>query len=105
MGVSYVPVARVGEVAEGAMKPVDLGGRQLLLARVDGNYFAFARDCPHEFADLATGALRQSRIMCSNHGYCFDLATGECVLPQNGPRLTTLPVEIRGEEICIKLEW
>ena len=29
MGVSYIPVARVGELAAGAMKEVDLGGRQV----------------------------------------------------------------------------
>jgi nitrite reductase/ring-hydroxylating ferredoxin subunit len=40
-----------------------------------------------------------------NHGYSFDLTTGQCVVPPNGPPLTTLPVEVRGEEICIKLEW
>lgn len=52
MGLSYVPVARVGELLPGKMKPVELGGRQLLLAHADGRYFAFARECPHEFVDL-----------------------------------------------------
>jgi 3-phenylpropionate/trans-cinnamate dioxygenase ferredoxin subunit len=105
MGVNYIPVARAGEIADGKMKPIEIGGRTLLLAHVDGRYFAFSRDCPHEFADLQHGALEKSRIVCNNHGYCFDLASGECVLPQNGPRLTTLPVEVRGEDICIKIEW
>ena len=105
MGVSYIPVARAGEVSEGKMKPIELGGRRLLLAHVDGRYFAFARECPHEAADLETGALEKSQIRCNNHGYCFDLASGECAVPQGGPSLTTLPVEVRGEEICVKLEW
>ena len=52
MGVSYIPVARVGELSPGAMKEVDLGGRQVLLAFVEGKYFAFSRQCPHEEADL-----------------------------------------------------
>jgi hypothetical protein len=34
MGVTYIPVARVGELVVGAMKEVDLGGRQVLLAFV-----------------------------------------------------------------------
>ena len=105
MGVSYVSVARGGELQEGSMKPIEVGGRNLLLAHVDGKYFAFARECPHEAIDLVTGALEKSHIRCSNHGYCFDLATGECTLPQGGPPLTTLPVEVRGDEICVKLEW
>ena len=105
MAASYVPVARVGEILPGKMKPIELGGRQLLLAHTDGRYFAFARECPHEMADLQTGELEKSQVRCMNHGYCFDLTTGACVAPQNGPSLTTLPVDVRGEEICIKLEW
>jgi nitrite reductase/ring-hydroxylating ferredoxin subunit len=105
MGISYIPVARVGEVAAGAMKEVDLGGRQVLVANVEGKYFAFSRQCPHEDADLKTGTLDGTKVRCNNHNYCFDLKTGECVMPQGGPPLTVLPAEERGEEVCIRLEW
>lgn len=105
MGISYIPVARVGELAPGAMKEVDLGGRQVLLALVEGEYFAFARHCPHEQADLKTGTLEGASVRCNNHNYSFDLRTGTCVLPQGGPPLTVLPVEERGVEVCIRLEW
>ena len=37
MGVSYIPVARVGELTPGVMKEVDLGGRQVILTFVEGN--------------------------------------------------------------------
>ena len=103
MGVTYVPVARVGELAAGAMKEVDLGGRQVLLAFVEGKYFAFSRQCPHEEADLKTGTLEGGKVRCTNHNYCFDLRTGECVLPKGGPPLTVLPAEERGAEVCIRL--
>lgn len=105
MGVSYVAVSRLGEIAPGAMKLIELGGRQLILAHVDGSYFVFGRECPHEAADLKNGELSGSNIRCVNHGYCFNLTNGECELPKGGPPLTTLPVEVRGEEICIRLEW
>lgn len=107
MGVTYIPVARAGELAPGAMKEIDLGGRQVLLAFVEGKYFAFSRQCPHEEADLKSAGqlLDGTRLRCNNHSYCFDLATGECTLPQGGPSLTVLPAEERGEDICIRLEW
>ena len=107
MGVSYIPVARVGELTPGAMKEVDLGGRQILVALVDGSYFAFSRQCPHEEADLKDAGqfLNGRQIRCNNHSYCFDLQTGECNLPKGGAPLTVLPTEERGEEICIRLEW
>jgi nitrite reductase/ring-hydroxylating ferredoxin subunit len=105
MGVSYVPVARVGELATGDIKEVDLGGRQVLLTNVEGKYFAFSRQCPHEGADLKTGTIEGGKVRCTNHNYCFDLQTGECVLPKGGPTLTVLPAEERGVEVCIRLEW
>ena len=107
MGVSYIPVARVGELSPGAMKEVDLGGRQVLLTLVEGKYVAFSRQCPHEEADLkiAGQLLDGTKLRCNNHSYCFDLTTGECTLPKGGPPLTVLPAEERGEDICIKLEW
>jgi nitrite reductase/ring-hydroxylating ferredoxin subunit len=105
MGTSYIPVARVGELAPGAMKPVDMGGREVVVANVAGKYFAFARECPHEAADLTTGQVVGEKIRCTNHGYCFDLKTGNCDIPEGGPPLTVLPVEARGEDLCVRLEW
>lgn len=107
MGVTYIPVARVGELTAGALKEVDLGGRQVLLTLVEGKYVAFSRQCPHEDADLKSAGqlLPGGKIRCTNHSYCFDLQSGECVLPKGGAPLTVLAAEERGEEICIRLEW
>jgi 3-phenylpropionate/trans-cinnamate dioxygenase ferredoxin subunit len=107
MGVSYIPVGRAGELNPGAMKEVDLGGRAVLVTCVEGRYFAFTKECPHEGADLGTGGqlLEGAKIRCNNHSYCFDLNTGACLLPKGGAPLTVLPVEERGGEICIRLEW
>lgn len=107
MGVSYIPVARIGELTPGVMKEVDLGGRQVLLAFVEGQYFAFSRSCPHEEADLKSAGqlLAGAMIRCNNHSYCYDLKSGECTLPTGAAPLTVLPAEERGEEVCIRLEW
>lgn len=105
MGVTYVPVAAVGDLAPGAAKPIELGGRAALLVESNGKYFVCDRLCPHEGVDLTTAAVIGAQIRCANHGYCFDLATGTCVMPAGGPPLTVLPVEIRGKKICVKLEW
>ena len=107
MGVSYIPVARAGELTPGGIKEVDLGGRQVLLAFVEGKYVAFSRHCPHEEADLkeAGQLIGGMQIRCNNHSYCFDLQSGECTLPKGGAPLTVLPAEERGEEVCIRLEW
>lgn len=105
MGITYIPVAQTGELEPGQRKAVDLNGRPIVLTRVDGGYFAFSRYCPHESADLMNGPIVAGKVRCDNHGYCFDLDSGECVLPKGGDPLTVLPVEERGEEVCIRIEW
>ncbi len=105
MGVTYIPVAQTGELETGQRKAVDLNGRAIVLTRVDGGYFAFSRYCPHESADLMNGPIVSGKVRCDNHGYCFALDSGECVLPRGGDPLTVLPVEERGAEVCIRIEW
>jgi nitrite reductase/ring-hydroxylating ferredoxin subunit len=107
MGVTFIPVARVGELSAGSMKEVDLGGRQVLLTFVEGKYFAFSRNCPHEEADLKTAGqlLDGTSIRCNNHGYCYDLKSGECMLPRGAAPLTVLPAEEKEGELFIRLEW
>ena len=105
MGVAYIPVARVGEIEPGARKAVDLGGRRVLVANVDGEHFAFASQCPHENTELDDAEIKGMRLRCLAHSYCFDLRSGECTIPRGGPPLTVLPVEQRDEEICVRLEW
>ena len=105
MGVAYSPVARVGELGAGERKCVDLGGRRVIIANLDGEYFVFGAECPHESAELELADINGTELRCDGHSYRFDLRSGECVMPPGGPPLAVLPVEQRDDEICVRLEW
>jgi nitrite reductase/ring-hydroxylating ferredoxin subunit len=105
MGVAYIPVARVGELLPGAVKSADLGGRRVLVANVEGEYFAYASQCPHEGADLDDAEISGVNLRCDGHNYWYSLRTGECIMPRNGPTLAVLPVEQRDDDLCVRLEW
>ena len=107
MGVAYFPVAQPGEIAQGAMKPVDLGGREIVVANVDGELYAFGRQCPHEATDLSENGeiMAGAQLRCDGHSYCFDLQTGACLAPSSGLALAVLPLEERDGQICVRLEW
>jgi polysaccharide pyruvyl transferase WcaK-like protein/nitrite reductase/ring-hydroxylating ferredoxin subunit len=60
-------------VPEGQIRPVS---DRLCIARIAGKPVAFARRCPHEGADLAGGAIRNSRIMCVWHGLRMSAVDG-----------------------------
>ena len=105
MGVAYVPVAKVGELGAGDRKCVDLGGRRVIVANVEGTFYAYGAECPHEQAELELADINGSELRCDGHNYCFDLRTGQCVAPEHGPALAVLPVEQRDDDLCVKLEW
>lgn len=102
----FVPVARVGEIAPGKMKAAEVSGRAMLVANAGGTHFVCVRSCPHEGADMLEGELAERQVICNNHGYRFDLATGTCLLPKGEcPDLSTLPVVEKDGEVCVKIEW
>ncbi len=96
----YVEVARVGDVAEGKGKQVRVDAREIALYLLDGTYYALKNFCPHEGDPLWRGRIEDAAVVCPNHGWKFELATGKCV--RHGDRdLRTFPVKVEGDRILI----
>jgi NADPH-dependent 2,4-dienoyl-CoA reductase/sulfur reductase-like enzyme/nitrite reductase/ring-hydroxylating ferredoxin subunit len=96
-------VAVSGELKDGEMKQVSLGGTDILLARVKGKYHAVGAHCTHYGAPLVEGVLSNERIICPWHHACFNAATGDVEEP---PALDSLPcygVRAEGESIIVSL--
>lgn len=103
MTQDYVKIARRGEVMPGKMKRVDLDGRRILLANVDGSYYAADDTCTHEDASLSTGFLKGEIVKCPLHGSRFNLCTGEVLDDPAEQNLRTYPVRLDGDDILISL--
>ena len=73
----FQPVADTDALKPGQMMRIDLAGRRLLLANVDGELFAVDDTCSHEDSSLYLGCLKGHHIKCSLHGSRFDLRTGQ----------------------------
>jgi cytochrome P450/nitrite reductase/ring-hydroxylating ferredoxin subunit len=78
-----------GEAPDGTLRELELGGRPVCLARVEGQWLAFDGTCTHEECALADGDLDGAVIVCPCHGSEFDLRTGDVLSP---PALEPLPV-------------
>ena len=103
MPQDFVKVARRGELAPGKMKRVDLDGRRILLANVDGHYCAADDTCTHEDASLSTGFLKGDIVKCPLHGSRFNLRTGAVLDDPAEQNLRTYPVRVDGDDILICL--
>jgi phenylpropionate dioxygenase-like ring-hydroxylating dioxygenase large terminal subunit len=71
------PVARTSEVADSPVA-VRLLDQDIVLYRTNDGITAAADLCAHRGAPLSMGRLKNDRIACAYHGYCYD-SLGACV--------------------------
>ncbi|SHK90826.1 FAD-dependent oxidoreductase [Rhodothermus profundi] len=96
-------VAHVEELADGQMKQVNVDGVELLLVRLDGQFYALGARCTHYGAPLATGVLHGERIICPWHHACFHVRTGAHLEPPGMDALPTFPVRVEGAQVLVEL--
>lgn len=92
----FVPVAKASELAPGQMKWVAVDSERVVLANVDGVFYALRDVCGHRNAPLSKGRLSGHVIECPLHFAQFDVRNGKLV---NGPVSVDVPVyEVRIED-------
>jgi nitrite reductase/ring-hydroxylating ferredoxin subunit len=103
MPENFVDVATVSELHPGTMKRIDIAGRRLLLAAVDGRFCAVADRCTHEDASLSAGVLKGNLVRCPLHGSRFNVCTGEVLEEPAEQNLRTYPVRVQGDRVLVDL--
>jgi 3-phenylpropionate/trans-cinnamate dioxygenase ferredoxin subunit len=116
--MAYQTACKVSDVATGQMKGVQLGGRSLVVYRLDDGFYATQASCTHVFAPLAKGKIVDScQVQCPFHRARFDIRTGKVVEWANWPPgivnvlnalrgekdLATFPVRVQGDEVQVDL--
>ena len=72
-------VGKTSDLPPGKMKKVESGGKGILVANVDGNYFAMDDTCTHRGASLSEGSIEGSTVTCPWHGSTWDCKTGKLI--------------------------
>ena len=85
---------------EGGRAVVVAGGREIAVARVEGQVYAIANTCPHRGGSLGDGDLSGHHLYCPLHAWCFDVRSGSGFFPA-AARVATHKVEERGGEIFV----
>ena len=71
------------------MVGIQASGREILVAKVKGRYYAVGDICTHNGCRLSGGRIRDGQIRCPCHGSAFDPATGKVL---QGPAERPVPV-------------
>jgi nitrite reductase (NADH) small subunit len=96
-------VGRVGDLADGEARTVEVGNQLIALFRQHGQYFAIDDVCPHMGASLSEGFVENGIVTCPWHAWRFRLADGTWA---DNPRIKIgcFPVRVVGEEIQVQVE-
>jgi 3-phenylpropionate/trans-cinnamate dioxygenase ferredoxin subunit len=110
-GLTLVKVAETSEIAQGQMKAFKLEEKEILIANVNGNYYAIPNRCTHKNGELSKGSLDGNIVTCPVHGARFDVTTGKAVA---GPKIAffrgktdderSYQVKIEGTDVMVDLE-
>lgn len=92
--LGFVKVAETSEVPVGKMKMIKLEEKEILIANVNGKYYAIGNICTHAGGDLSKGILDGNVVTCPRHGSKFDVTTGKVV---SGPKVHFLRLKIKDE--------
>jgi nitrite reductase/ring-hydroxylating ferredoxin subunit len=73
----YVEVCKVSEISNRQMKHVEINGKEIVIANLDGKFYAFAERCGHMNARLSRGNINQNIVTCPFHAAKFDITSGK----------------------------
>lgn len=98
----FEKVAETGEIATGTMKLVKVGALDVMVANVDGSFYALPNKCTHVGGPLGKGKLVGPVVQCPLHGSKFDVRTGAVVSPPAQRPEPVLEVKVEGTAIWIR---
>jgi 3-phenylpropionate/trans-cinnamate dioxygenase ferredoxin subunit len=110
-------IAKTNDLSEGTMKKYQVEGTEILVARIEGKYYATQNKCPHFGGDLSKGKLEGSIVTCPRHGSQFNVIDGSVVRWMKGsglissigktlksPRkLITYNTKVEGQDIMVEI--
>ena len=110
VNLGYVRACDVSDIPAGKMKKIQVDGIDVLIANVNGKFYAVRSECTHFGGDLSEGVLNGNVVVCPNHKARFDVTTGNVVSPPkealSRPEIENLSiylVKIENENIMIKI--
>jgi len=92
--------AKSSDVPAGSIRQVQVAGKSIALANVQGKFFAINDVCIHRGGPLGQGELTGNVVTCPWHGWQYDVTTGKVVQnPSAG--VACYATEVRGDDVYV----
>jgi len=102
--MAKVVVGKILEVQEGKLMHITAGGKEIIVTKLGGNYYAMDNVCTHAGADLHEGELNNNVLTCPWHGAKWDIKTGNLIsFPQKLTPLQSHKVLIENDTLYVEI--
>jgi nitrite reductase/ring-hydroxylating ferredoxin subunit len=98
----FTPVASVADIPPGAMKCVAIDRERVLVANVEGTFYAIGDMCGHRRAPLSAGELDGYLVECPLHYAIFDVRTGKFVVGPISADVPAYETRVDGDTVLVK---
>lgn len=92
---------KTSDVPVGTTRAFTIGTRTVLIANLDGQFYATQGLCSHEDLPLEGGRFTENVIECPHHGSRFNICTGKVLTPPAAENLRTYPVSVDGNTVTV----
>ena len=100
----WIDVVAEPALAEGGHVVVEVDGTEVAVFKTDEGIYAVGDVCTHDGAEIASGRLEGSEIICPRHGARFCLKTGKVLRGPAYEELPCFPVRVEAGVIQIRDE-
>ncbi len=101
--MTRVSVGKVADIPQGKMVGGELGDEKILVANVNGSFYAIRSTCNHAGGPLHQGKLEGKIVTCPWHGSQWDVTTGSLVWFQRPlPHEPVYKVLVEGDEVFVE---
>ena len=100
--MAFVRTVKLSEVPPGTVRELQVEGKAIAMANVDGRVYAINNICLHRGGPLGQGLLAGTVLTCPWHGWQFDATNGRA-LQNPAAAVDCYPTEVRGEDVFVDL--
>jgi nitrite reductase/ring-hydroxylating ferredoxin subunit len=113
-GGNVEKICNISDIARGTMKGFIVNQKPILIANVEGKFYAVDSICTHRYGYLPKGKLDRNILICPVHGAQYDVTTGKLVKDVPGimkmatsggaTDLNYYKVEIKGDSLFVEVQ-
>jgi 3-phenylpropionate/trans-cinnamate dioxygenase ferredoxin subunit len=99
---AWISVFSVDELDNGQHRVIDIDDTEVVIFKVDDDFFAMENICSHDGGEIASGVVENGEIICPRHGARFCIKTGDVKCPPAYEGVESYSVRVENKMVQVQ---